>query len=302
LQTKYIVDGFMAAYRGTFVATAQQVTDAPVGFKNAVKFTIGTAQASMGSNDELSVLMPVEGGRCVKLAFGAAGANALAVWFWVKAHRTGLYSGSLRNSAKTRAYPFSFTVNAADTWEYKSLVIQGDTTGTWLTDTGVGFYLNICIAAGTSRVGSGGWAGVDYSGLTSTSNGIAATTDVFAITGVGTLPLVSGVSVGDIPSAERSPFLVRDVVQSTYECQRYFQKYMQIFIGGYTGATAPAYMPLSIPMMRAAPSVAFANVAYGNAASLTLNVAAANFVNMYVIASSSGIAYAIADMTLTSRL
>lgn len=224
LQTKYIVDGVMAAYRGTFVATAQQVTDVPTsqrGFANAVKFTIGTAQSSIGTNDELSVLIPVEGVRCTKLAFGAAGANALAVWFWVKAHRTGDYSASLRNSAKTRSYPFKFTVNAADTWEYKSVVIQGDTTGTWLTDTNVGFYLNICIAAGSSRVGSGGWAGADYSGLTSTTNGVAATTDVFAVTGVGTLPLVAGLSSGDIPDAAHSPFLVQQLPDALMKAGRY---------------------------------------------------------------------------------
>ncbi len=224
LQTKYIVDGVMAAYRGTFVATAQQVTDAPNGFKNAVKFTVGTAQSSMGANDELGVLIPVEGVRCTKLAFGAAGANVLAVWFWVKAHRTGDYSGSLRNSAKTRSYPFKFTVLVSDMWEYKSLIIAGDTTGTWLTDSNVGLYLNICIAGGSSRVGSGGWAGADYSGLTSTTNGVASTSDAFSISGVGTLPLVAGVTVGDLPDALHSPFIALDYEAALPACQKYYWK------------------------------------------------------------------------------
>ena len=155
----------MAAYRGTFVAAGQQVTDAPAGYRNSLKFTVSTAQGSLGANDELSVLIPIEGVRAARLAFGVASAAAISFGFWVKAHRTGTYSGSLRNSAKNRSYPFTFTVNAADTWEFKTVTVAGDTSGTWLTDTGVGLYLNICIAGGSSRVGTAdAWAGSDYSG------------------------------------------------------------------------------------------------------------------------------------------
>ncbi len=162
LQTKYLVDGVMAAYRGTFVAAGQQVTDAPAGYRNSLKFTVSTAQSSLGSNDELSVLIPVEGVRAARLALGTASAAAISFGFWVKAHRTGTYSGSLRNSARNRSYPFSFAVNAADTWEFKTVTFGGDTAGTWLADTGVGFYLNLCIAGGSSRVGTAGaWAGSD---------------------------------------------------------------------------------------------------------------------------------------------
>ena len=143
LQTKYLVDGVMAAYRGTFVAAGQQVTDAPPGYRNSLKFTVSTAQASLGSNDELSVLIPIEGVRASRLALGTASAAAISIGFWVKVHRTGSYSGSLRNSAKNRSYPFSFTVSAADTWEFKTVTFGGDTGSTWLSDTGVGLYLSI---------------------------------------------------------------------------------------------------------------------------------------------------------------
>src|SRR5207244_4013381 len=133
--------------------------------------------------------IPIEGVRASRLALGTASAAAIAIGFWVKAHRTGTYSGSLRNSAKNRSYPFTFVVNAADTWEFKTITFGGDTGGTWLTDTGVGLSLNICIAGGSSRVGTGGaWAGSDYSGVTSTTNAVAATTDTFQLTGPTVLP------------------------------------------------------------------------------------------------------------------
>lgn len=42
-QTACLVDQWMAAYRGSFVAAAQQVTDAPSGYGHSLKFTVSTA-------------------------------------------------------------------------------------------------------------------------------------------------------------------------------------------------------------------------------------------------------------------
>ena len=216
LQTKYLVDGVTAAYRGTFVAAGQQVTDAPTGDRNSLKFTVSTAQSSLGSNDELSVLIPIEGVRTARLALGSASAAAVTFGFWVKAHRTGTYSGALRNSAKNRSYPFSFTVNAADTWEYKAVTVAGDTSGTWLTDTGVGLSLDICIAGGSSRLGTAGaWAGSDYSGGTGSTNGVAATSDTFQVTGIIVLPGI------ELPASDRSSFIMRPYDQELMLCRRY---------------------------------------------------------------------------------
>lgn len=225
LQTKYIVDGVMAAYRGSFVATAQQVTDAPKGFKNSVKLTIGTAESSLGVNDELSLLFPVEGYQAARLAFGASNPNCLAVFFWVKAHRTGSYSGSLRNGAKARSYPFSFTISAADTWEFKTVFVgTGDASGTWAIDNSVGLYASICVAGGSSRLGTAAtWAGSDLSGVTGSTNGVAATSDVFQMTGFGVLPMVNGASFADVPDSAHSPFLIRPFPKEILRARRFYQ-------------------------------------------------------------------------------
>lgn len=219
LQTKYLVDGAMAAYRGTFVAAGQQVSDAPAGYRNSLKFTVSTAQSSLGTNDELSVLVPIEGVRTARLAFGNTSASSISFGFWGKAHRTGAYSGSLRNSAKNRCYPFSFTISAADTWEFKTVTVAGDMSGTWLTDTGVGLYLNICIAGGSSRLGTAGaWAASDYSGVASSTNAVAATTDTFQLTGLVVLPGI------ELPPSSRAPLMVRPFDQELLLCRRYWQK------------------------------------------------------------------------------
>jgi hypothetical protein len=228
LQTKYLVDGVMAAYRGTFVAAGQQVTDAPAGYRNSLKFTVSTAQASLGANDELSVLVPIEGVRTARLALGTAGSASLSIGFWVKAHRIGAYSGSLRNSAKNRSFPFSFTINAADTWEFKTVTAGGDTSGTWLADTGVGLYLNLCIAGGSSRLGtSGAWAASGYSGVASSTNAVAASSDAFQVTGLVVLPGI------ELPPSDRAPFIMRPFDQELSLAQRYYEK-------SFDDAVAPA--------------------------------------------------------------
>ena len=225
LQTKYLVDGVMAAFRGSFVASAQQVTDCPPGFRNSLKLAVTTAQSSLGANDELSLVVPVEGLNAARLAFGTAQANACAIFFWVKSHRTGAFSGSLRNAGKTRSYPFGFTITAADTWEMKSVLVgAGDTAGTWAIDTSVGLYATICIAGGTSRLGApNAWAASDCSGATGTVNAVAATSDVFQITGFGVLPLVAGASFADVPDAAHSPFIVRPRPKEVLLAKRFYQ-------------------------------------------------------------------------------
>jgi hypothetical protein len=231
LQTKYLVDGVMAAWRGTFVAAGQQVTDAPPAYRSSLKFTVSTAQASLGSDDELSILMPVEGVRAARLALGSASAAAISFGFWVKAHRTGTYSGALRNSAKDRAHPFAFAVSVADTWELKTVTIAGDTSGTWLTTTGIGLSLNICIAGGASRTGTAGaWAGSDYSGATSTTNGVAATSDTFQITGLVVLPGL------ELPSAERAPYIMRPLDEELARAKRYWEKSYDYAVAPGTGS------------------------------------------------------------------
>jgi hypothetical protein len=266
-QTKYLVDGVMAAYRGTFVAAGQQVADAPAGYRNSLKFTISTAQASLGANDELSILIPVEGLRTARCYFGNTGAAAVAKLFWVKAHRTGSYSGAVTNASRNRSYPFSFTVNAADTWELKSVLVAGDASGSWASDNTVGLYLNICIAGGSSRVGSASaWAGSDLSGVTGTTNGVAATSDAFQITGVFGVALVNGVSVADLPDAGHAPFILRPLDEQIPLCLRYLWMLKPgvnpaaVATGGAFGASEVLFV-LQFPVkMRAPPSLTISSV------------------------------------------
>jgi Protein of unknown function (DUF2793) len=226
LQFKYLLDGVMAGFRGSFVAAGQQVA-APTAMPaaKALKITVTTAQASLGANDELSIVLPVEGTRSSRLLLGTPLASVQSLGFWFSAHRTGVYSGAVMNAAKTRSCPFSFTVAAADTPQWISLsgssAVPADTSGTWANDTTVGMVVSICLAGGSSRLGTpGAWATTTAPGLAGaagTSNGVGATSDVFYIGNVVALPGL------ELPPSDRAPLVMRPFDQELTLCQRYFR-------------------------------------------------------------------------------
>jgi hypothetical protein len=81
----------------------------------------------------------------------------------VRSSLTGAFGGSLRNGTADRSYPFSYTINAANTWEQKSVTIAGDTSGTWSTDNGVGILVGFSLGTGSTFNGTvNAWGAGNY--------------------------------------------------------------------------------------------------------------------------------------------
>jgi hypothetical protein len=219
----YIIDGFSVNFNGVPVGSAQQVSDAPPGLISSLKLSVTTAQPSIASGDVVYIISKIEGYRTARPAFGTSTAQPVSFGFWVKANRPGTYSGAIVNGANSRSYAFSFTINSSLTWEFKTVTIPGDISGTWLNTNGVGLRLYICMAAGSNFVGTANvWVGTNQLGVTGTINGVAATTDTFQITGVVILPGI------ELPSAARAPFIMRPFDQELVLCRRYFQSTYEI--------------------------------------------------------------------------
>jgi len=167
----------------------QQVADAPPGFKYSMKMTVSTAKAVLSVLDAVYIQFSVEGYNAARLGFGAAGAQSISRSIWCKAHRTGTYTMLIWNSAFNRTYLLPLTINAADTWEYKTFVIPGDTTGTWTTDNSAALQCVIVCAAGSSQATGSAGAWTTYQGaLTTQVNAVAATSDTFQICGDSIVP------------------------------------------------------------------------------------------------------------------
>jgi hypothetical protein len=157
----------------------------PAGFTNYVGFTT-TSAYSVGANDAYAFQQRIEGFNTADLDFGKSTAKTVTLSFWVQSSLTGTFGGSLRNNAANRNYPFSYTITTANTWEYETITISGDTTGTWLTTNGMGIMLSISLGAGTSRSGTAGAWNSNTNNLSATGATSVVGTNgaTFYITGV----------------------------------------------------------------------------------------------------------------------
>jgi hypothetical protein len=240
------------------------VADAPPGYAHSIKVTVTTPIPTLVATDFLTVYQNIEGYRIQKLAFGTASAQPVSIGFWTKIHRPGMYSGSIRNgNVASRVYPFTFTQNAADTWEYKTVTIPGDVTGAWVGDNTAGFAVLFNLAVGTQySAAANAWYATNMFGATGAINGAAAATDVFQITGVVVLPGI------ELPSASRVPLITRPYDQELLQCQRQWwcsnpatpKTATTGSLAGYTwGTTWVGYSNWFWPRMRAAPQLSIWN-------------------------------------------
>ena len=182
----FAVDRFTSV--GTSAAgvfTVQRSTTAPTGFINSLLATVTTADSSLGTTNQYYVSQIIEGLNVADLAWGSASAQTITLSFWVRSSVTGTYGGSIRNSATDRSYAFTYTINSANTFEYKTVTIAGDTSGTWLTTNGVGMHVIWQFGLGSTRVTTAGsWAAGNYKGASGVTNLMATNGATFYITGV----------------------------------------------------------------------------------------------------------------------
>jgi len=223
----------------------QRSTTAPAGFTNSLLATSLSAYSVL-STDSFALSQQVEGFNVADLGWGAAGAQSVTLSFWVRSSLTGTFGGSLSNSAVNRSYPFTYTISAANTWEQKTVTIAGDTTGTWLTDNGIGIRLWFSIGAGSSYLGTAGtWAAADYRGATGQTSVVGTSGATFYITGVQ-------LEAGSVAT----PFERRDYGRELMMCQRYYEviKDGDLAGGAYSGANLFASLRFTVEK-RAAPTM-----------------------------------------------
>jgi hypothetical protein len=209
---QYLTDRWVySAYQASKI-TAQQSTVAPAGFTNSLLITSSSAY-TVGSAEYFIVQQRIEGFNVADLGWGAAGAQTVTLSFWVRSSLTGTFGGSLNNSGFARSYPFSFTISAANTWEQKTVTITGDTTGTWLTNNGIGLYVIFNLGSGsTFSTTAGAWASGAYTAPTGATSVVGTNGATFYITGVQ-------LEAGTVASA----FERRDYGRELAMCQRYYE-------------------------------------------------------------------------------
>jgi hypothetical protein len=247
----YTVDRWVYQASATGKFTVQQNLNSvtpPAGFKNYLGLS-STAATAVGAADYYNIYQCIEGFNIADLGFGAAGATAITLSFWVRSSLTGTFGGSVRNGAVNRSYPFNYTISAANTWEYKTVAISGDTTGTWASDNSGGMYITWSLGTGSNFSGGtvNAWNAANYQAPASPQSVVSTNGATFYITGV---QLEAGTNA--------SAFERRDYGRELIMCQRYYQLYSGVY--GSAGGSTVVYAVFQLPVtMRSGPTATVSN-------------------------------------------
>ncbi len=218
----YTVDRWAYRVLAASKVSFQQSSTAPSNFKNSLLATSLSAY-TVGASEFFNIRQPIEGLNAVDLGWGTSSAQSVTISFWVRSSLTGLFGGYIANSADNRLYIFSYTINTANTWEYKTITVPGETTGTWLTTNGVGIQLGFSLGAGANYQGTpGSWGTSVLIAPTGQTNVMGTNGATWYVTGVQ-------IEVGD----QATPFDWRPYTTELELCQRYYQK-------SFSTASAPA--------------------------------------------------------------
>jgi len=190
----------------------------PDNFTNYLGVTSISAYTPLAS-DFFQVKQNIEGYNASSLGYGKASAKTATLSFWVRSSLTGDFGvvlswGSVNGNE--RGYPVLYTINTANTWEYKTITIAGDTTDSASgQDVGsrVGLQVRFSLGGGADNAGtSGAWATGNLQSVTGGTSVVSTNGATFYITGI---QLERGSVATD--------FEYRSIGEELALCKRYYE-------------------------------------------------------------------------------
>ena len=136
--------------------------------------------------------------------------------FWVKASKAGTLSIAFRNNGADRVYVSDVTIDAINTWEYKTITLTFDYSGgswNYTTSKGIQIFFGIMCGSTLSTSSTDQWLTGGYLASTNTTNWVESTDDNIWLTGVQ-------LELGD----NATDFEFLDYGNQLAMCQRYYQK------------------------------------------------------------------------------
>jgi len=263
----------------------------PVGFKSYAGVEVTTTHTPT-SSQQFNISRWIEGYNVADFELGTANAKQFTISFWVRSSVTGTYGLSLLGydgSSTFRSYIREYTIDSANTWEYKTLTIQGDTSTaiTWGTTNDAGLFVSWALGVGSGLTTTADtWTTGLYRSTSNQTNLFATNGATFYLTGVQ-------VEVGSVAT----PFEHRSYGDELTRCERYYQVYGNVFgilMHNYTSGQAYGGFPLRTPMRANAAAdyilpyndAATAYYSNGGAAktltALALNASSTNFIQLTV--------------------
>ena len=140
---------------GTYSITRSTGAPSEAGFAFSSKIDCTTAGTPTAGQHLTHRISPLEGYDSEKFAYGTSGAKTSTVSFWIKCSYADTFALAIVCHDNQRSCFRSFTINQANTWEYKTLTFPGDTSGNGAdNDNTLGLTLDLFIGGGTNFRGS----------------------------------------------------------------------------------------------------------------------------------------------------
>jgi len=276
--------------RSTTVPSAQ-------GFVNSLLITVGTgASPSASSFNQIGQI--IEGFNIADFGYGGAGARTTTLSFWVRASITGTYCVAFLNSSAAgtrRSYVAEYSISSANSWEYKTVTIVGDTAGSWNTNNTQGLQVYFDIGSGSDfQTTANAWGNGAYFRTSNQTDLIATNGATFYLTGV---QLEIGSTATD--------FDYRPYTTEFQLTQRYYQAFygnggVSLIARTNAGTGQGAWLSLILPVtMRAAPTGTKVGTWQINNLNSqpTINTTTVSNVSLTAPITSSGDAYFFTDST-----
>lgn len=144
----YCLDRWKYTNYQSGTVTITQDSDAPTGFAKSLK--VATTATDSGSATYSFLQHRFEGQDLSSLGYYTASPQPVTVSFWIKSNMVGTYTFNMLTQNSGRRIASTYTVNAADTWEYKTITFEGDASSYIIPDNNLGIVVEWWFAAGSA--------------------------------------------------------------------------------------------------------------------------------------------------------
>lgn len=212
----YTVDRWKAYQTGSYVwgwaqtSVAAKPASADRLINYCLRLSCTTADTAVAASDYFQLVQHIEG-----QVFAPLWQHPTTLSFWVRSSEAGTYCAHLRNGGYDRSYVQEFTIDSADTWEYKELQFTvHPTAGTWDTTTSLGITVGITLMAGTNfQTTANEWSNGNFIATSNQVNWCSNATNTFDL---ALVQYERGNSA--------TPYQTRDLATETRDCKRYYEQ------------------------------------------------------------------------------
>lgn len=246
----YTLDRWIYAQVGDMRHTISQDANVPtlaqagITTQYSLKIDCTTADASIAVGDACYFSQRIEGYNIAPYV----GRN-LTLSFWVSAPKTGIYCIAFRNGAADRSYIAEYTINSANIWEKKTIILPMNYSGgTWNYTNSIGLIIDFILACGSNfQTSANAWQTGNYLSTSNQVNACDSTDNNFWLANVKLEP-------GSV-ATKYEPRMYADELRL---CQRYAVKLGGSSLYGILGrgiafSSTQATVELSLPVSTRVP-------------------------------------------------